>query len=264
MYKVTKYPHGTFSWADCNSTDVEKSKAFYTELMGWETESFPMGDGLFYTMLKVDGENATALSPMPQGMEGMPSHWSNYITVDDVDSLLDKVKELGGTVLAGPFDVFDNGRMISIQDPTGAFVSLWQAKSHIGASIVNVPGAMTWNELTTRDIEKAKEFYSKLLGWEITLDENNYNTITNKGRSNGGMMQMGEEWGDMPSMWTSYFAVSDIDAVVDKATKLGGRINTPIIDAPGVGRFASVSDPTGATCTFIQLGDGGKGQPWEE
>jgi predicted enzyme related to lactoylglutathione lyase len=110
MFKVTKYPHGTFSWADCASTDSEKAKKFYMDLMGWNNEDIPMGEGLFYTMMKQDGETVAAVSPMQKDMQemGVPTVWNNYITVDDVDALQAKVTELGGKVLAPPFDVFDS------------------------------------------------------------------------------------------------------------------------------------------------------------
>ena len=47
----------------------------------------------------------------------------------------------------GPEDVFDAGRMLHIQDPTGALLNLWQPYKSIGAGIVNTVGAMCWHEL---------------------------------------------------------------------------------------------------------------------
>jgi predicted enzyme related to lactoylglutathione lyase len=217
---------------------------------------------MFYTYLKQDGETIAGLGGMQE--EGMPSYWNNYIAVEDASAIASKITELGGTVLVEPMQIFDSGIMMVAQDPTGAIVGFWQALDFIGASLVNIPGAMTWNELLTRDVDKAKEFYTNLLGWEYSIDEASaYISIVNKGRFNGGIMQMGDEWGEMPPNWTAYFAVNDIDALVEKAKTLGGRINTPIIDAAGVGRFASVSDPTGATCTFMQLVNI-QGEAWKE
>jgi predicted enzyme related to lactoylglutathione lyase len=263
MFKVTKYPHGTFSWADCNSTNSEKAKKFYMDLMDWEANDMPLGEGLFYTMLTKDGETVTAVSPMMAEMQqqGIPSHWSSYITVDDVDALVDKVAELGGKVMAPPFDVFDSGRMMVIQDPSGANVGLWQAQNHIGASLVNTPGAMGWNELLSNDRAKAMEFYKGLLGWEYQKDPNqDYYMILNNGRMNGGMMQITKEMGDMPSYWMVYFNVADIDAAVKKVEALGGTIHMRR-EAPGVGPFAIIGDPTGAVMTIIQLEEP---QPWTE
>ena len=249
MYKVTKYPHGTFSWADNSSTDAETAKDFYMTLFGWDKQEVPMDENTSYTMFQLEGENVAALIPMMPEMQeqGIPSHWSNYVSVDDVDALVDLVTESGGAVIAGPMDVFDSGRMMYIQDPTGGRIGLWQAKNHIGAGIVNKPGAMMWNELITGDVAKAKAFYGKVLGWEYSADEH-YIHIMNRGRSNGGMIQMD----DMPTAWTPYFSVASIDESITKVGELGGRILVPKTEAPGTGHFALIVDPAGACFNIME------------
>ncbi len=249
MYKVTKYPHGTFSWADNSSTDAETAKDFYMTLFGWDKQEVPMDENTSYTMFQLEGENVAALIPMMPEMQeqGIPSHWSNYVSVDDVDALVDLVTESGGAVIAGPMDVFDSGRVMYIQDPTGGRIGLWQAKNHIGAGIVNKPGAMMWNELITGDVAKAKAFYGKVLGWEYSADEH-YIHIMNRGRSNGGMIQMD----DMPTAWTPYFSVASIDESITKVGELGGRILVPKTEAPGTGHFALIVDPAGACVYMMQ------------
>jgi len=257
MFKVEKYPHGTFSWVDCASTDTSKNKQFYADLMGWKIEDIPMSETEFYTMYKLDGENAAALSPMHDDMKnsGIPSHWNSYITVDDVDALEDKITELGGKVVMGPFDVFDNGRMIILQDPTGAMVNLWQPKNHIGASVVNKPGAFTWNELATREPQKAIQFYSDLLGWTSMAQDgrDDYWMVMNNGRVNGGVIAMDDSWGDMPPVWTVYFSVADLDKTIEKAKSLGGSVMMDATDAGEIGRFAILNDPIGAGFQVIEL-----------
>ena len=62
-----------------------------------------------------------------------------------------------------------------------------------------------------------------------------------------------EEWGDMPSNWSVYFAVDNCDASVDKVKSLGGTVVVPPSDIPQVGRFAAVQDPQGAFLNLIQL-----------
>lgn len=263
MFKVTKYPQGAFSWADCSSTDVAKSKQFYIDVMGWSFEDIPIGEGQFYTMYKHDGETVAAMSGMQQAMkdQGVPSHWNNYVTVDDVDAMTKKAKDLGATIIAEPFDVFESGRMSVFQDPVGAVLSMWQPKNHIGGSLVNTPGAMTWNELMTRDTDKAKDFYTKLFGWTYETDERGYIMIANNGRPNGGILKMDDSFGDMPPTWGTYFSVANIEDTEKKVKSAGGKVNMGITDAGEAGRFIVASDPTGAVCTFMQLN---QPQPWEE
>ncbi len=262
MYKVTKYPHGAFSWADTSSTDSAASKQFYMGLFGWGNYDIPVGEGMTYTMFQLDGENAAALSgATPEALEqGIPSHWSCYVTVDDVDAILPVATANGAQVIFGPMDVFDSGRMAFIMDPTGAALGLWQARNHIGAGIVNTVGAMCWNELLTRDAETAKAFYSALLGWEFHGDAP-YIQITNRGRSNGGMLVMDESFGEIPPCWMVYFHVADIDAAMKRVEELGGRVVTQKMDAPDNSWFTVVEDPTGAVFYIIQLN---KADPWEE
>ncbi len=263
MYTVTKYPHGTFSWTDNSSTNPEAAKPFYLDLFGWGKIEEPMFEGATYTMFQHQGQHVAGFAAMMPDMQAMniPSHWTNYVTVDDVDALVDVVTGNGGQILAGPMEVFESGRMLHIQDPTGAQLGLWQARNHIGAGLVNTAGAMCWNELLTTDAEAAKAFYAKLFGWEYQTDENGYIMISNRGRNNGAMMQMDESFGSMPSMWQPYFTVADIDASIAQAQSSGGTIIIPKTEAPGAGHFAYLSDPAGAHFYIIQLN---QAEPWEE
>jgi len=259
MYTVTKYPHGTFSWAENSSTDPDLAVAFYMDLFGWSKYEIPIDENNNYTMFQHQGQNVAALSGMLP--EGVPSLWFNYVTVNNVDALVQVVTDNGGTITYGPWDVFDSGRLLHIADPEGAHLGLWQPKQHIGAGIVNTVGAMCWNELLTKDADAAKAFYSALFGWEYIVDENGYIMIQNRGRNNGAMMQMDESFGGMPSMWQPYFTVADIDASIAKAGELGATIIIPKTEAPGAGHFAYMSDPAGAHFYIIQLI---QAEPWEE
>lgn len=263
MYTVTKYPHGTFSWADTSSTDTAASRQFYSGLFGWDIFDIPIGDGMNYSMFQLDGQNVAALSEAtPEAREhNYPSHWSCYVTVDDVDAILPVATENGATIIFGPMDVFDSGRMAFIMDPTGAPLGLWQARNHIGAGIVNAPGAMCWNELITKDAEAAQAFYGALFNWEFCPDENGYIMIQNQGRNNGAMMQMDASMGEMPSMWQPYFTVADIDESIKRAEALGGTIIIPKTVAPGAGHFAYLRDPADAHFYIIQLI---QAEPWVE
>lgn len=257
MATATSYPHGTFSWTDLQTTDGAAAKAFYTSLFGWQAVDMPLPGGGSYTMLQQDGKDVAGLGEMSaeQKAGGMPAIWNSYVTVDDVDAVVGKVAKLGGAVVMQPFDVMDAGRMAVIQDPTGAFVSLWQTINHKGAGIFNVPNAMSWNELATHDTAAAKAFYTQLLGWEAQTDENNYTVWLNRGRMNGGMMQIDPSWGEMPAHWAVYFSVADCAASADKVIELGGTVVRPPFDAGGVGTVAVVQDPQGAPFMIIQMSD---------
>ena len=258
MGERTSYPNGTFSWVENATTDQDGAKRFYTSLFGWEYDDSPVGDGIVYSMAKLRGSYVAAIAPQ-QAEEremGIPPHWNSYVTVDDVDAVSARVEELGGTLHAPPFDVMEVGRMAVLSDPTGAVLFLWQARQHIGAGLVNAPGAFSWNELGTRDPYAAQTFYSSLLGWEFErMDAGpiEYWTVGISGRQNGGMRRMGDETPpDVPPHWLVYFAVEDIEAATSVVADGGGQTIVPKTDAGPGNAFAVLSDPSGATFGLFQ------------
>ena len=176
--------------------------------------------------------------------------------MEDADGSAQKAIELGGNVLMGPADVFDAGRMAIIQDPTGAAVGLWQPKAHIGAQVFGEPGTLGWFELLTGDTDGASEFYGGLLGWTSrggSATETDYMEFQSDGRSVAGMMQIKEEWGEVPPNWGVYFVVDDADATMKQAQELGATSIMGPIDVKGVGRIYPLQDPQGAYLSIIQM-----------
>jgi uncharacterized protein len=247
MGERTQYPPGTFSWADLSTTDQDAAKAFYAALFGWESEELPVDENTTYSMQRIDGKNVAAIAPQPpqQRDAGAPPVWNSYVTVESADAAVDKAKELGGNVHAPAFDVMDAGRMGVIQGPEGAFFMVWEPKQNIGASLVNAPGALCWNELASPDFDASSAFYSGLFGWETQPFEDSpqpYLIIMNKGRSNGGIR--GPQDGEPPN-WLVYFAVEDIDTGLAKVEELGGTKLVGPVDI-GVAKIGVVTDPQGA------------------
>src|SRR6202012_5979117 len=91
---------------------------------------------------------------------------------------------------APAFDVMDAGRMAVLQDPQNAYFMVWEPGTNIGAGLVNAPGALVWNELTTPDLDASEDFYGGLFGWttEIAPGPMEYRLIRSAaGRENGGV-----------------------------------------------------------------------------
>jgi uncharacterized protein len=258
MQETPKYAPGTFCWVELGTTDDVAAKKFYTELFGWSVVDNPIGPDMVYTMLKLDGKDVGALYKMPAEMssQGIPPNWLSYVSITNADESVAKVKELGGSVIRGPFDVMTAGRMALIQDPAGAVFALWQAGIHPGAEVYNVPGTFCWNELMTTDAAKAGEFYSGLFGWGKDVQNfgpMEYTMFTNGERPAAGMLKITPEMGNVPPNWLVYFAVDDCDASAEKATQLGASVMKPPDDIPGIGRFAIIVDPQGSAFAIIKL-----------
>jgi uncharacterized protein len=168
------------------------------------------------------------------------------VSVESADAAADRATELGATVHAPPFDVLEAGRMAVIQDPQGAFFMVWQARQHSGASLVNAPGALSWNELASPDLDASSAFYSDLFGWSIEPFEGSpqpYLIIKNHERGNGGIRELDPP--GTPPHWLVYFAIGDIDAGLAKVEELGGTGHAGPIDIQ-IAKIGIVQDPQGA------------------
>lgn len=242
MSVVTKHEPGSFCWPELATSDSAGAKAFYRGLFGWDANDSPAGPDMIYTMLQKSGKSVGALYQMGPQMQGMPPHWNIYVAVTSADAAAKKAKDLGGKILMEPFDVMDVGRMAIIQDEQGAIFSVWEAKKHIGAEVVNEPNTLCWAELDTTDTKSAEKFYTLLFGWGAKVSEN-YTEWQLGGNSIGGLMTIPKEWGPVPPNWLVYFMVTDVDGTANKASSSGGNVIVPPMDIPKTGRFAVIQDP---------------------
>ena len=252
MPEFTEHKPGTPVWVDLATSDLPAAVGFYTSLFGWDAVDTGPETG-HYTMMRLRGKDVAAVGP--QMNPGQPVAWSTYLGTDDVDATAARVREAGGTVHAGPFDVMRAGRMAVLADPTGAFVCAWQPGEHIGAQLANEPNTLVWNELATPDPEAAIRFYQAAfgLGAKPFGEGNEYTLLTVDGREVAGLMPMGDHFpAGTPPHWTVYFGVDDCDATVARAGELGGTALVPPMDMPGVGRFAALADPQGAAFAVIR------------
>lgn len=249
MGRRTSYIPGTFSWTDLTTRDQDGAKALYAGLFGWTAEDHRVAHGVHYSMMKLGGETVAAISPQNerQRADDEPPAWNSYITVASADETVARVRELGGSVQAPAFDVADAGRMAVIDDPQGARFRIWEPRRNPGASLVNGPGALSWNELATSDVDAAGGFYRELFGWTLEPFADSpmpYLVIRNaEGHGNGGIRPAMPP-GTAPQ-WLVYFGCEDVDASVGTLERLGGsRISETMSIGPG--RVAIVNDPQGA------------------
>jgi len=252
MAKIESYLPGSMCWAELATPDTAGAKHFYTEMFGWTTQENPMPDGV-YTIFQSEGNDAAAMTPPPPGV---PPHWGVYFSTANADDSAAKVKELGGNILMGPFDVMEHGRMAVAQDPQGAVFCLWQAKNHIGATHGGPLNVVCWPELKSPDPDSAISFYSRLFGWEWKRSSSGeeYFEWYLGGHPMGAMLPMrGDEWKGVPPHWGIYITVADCDERAAKAKELGASFHVPPTDIPNVGRFAVIADPQGVVFAIIQL-----------
>lgn len=259
MGKRSRYEHGTFSWIELSTPDPAGAKSFYNGLFGWEFSDSPIpGTDDVYTMARLDGSDVAGMMRQmdDQRAAGVPPAWLSYLTVNVADDTATRAAELGGSVLAGPFDVMDSGRMAVLADPTGAAFAVWQPGTHIGAGVVNVPGSLTWNDLATTDVPAAIQFYEALFGWTVNeIDTGGGprywsigHDVAASGR-NGGIRELAPG-SEVPPRWLPYLAVESVESTLARATELGGQQLAPVTVIPN-GTFTAFQDPQGAAIAIV-------------
>jgi predicted enzyme related to lactoylglutathione lyase len=256
MSDVTAHAPGFFCFAELAAGSKASAAEFYGGLFGWEAVGVPPVPDAGYFLLKLGGRDVAGMYELgpAQREQGLVPSWLAYVGVSNADASAERVRNLGGTLLAEPFDVGGIGRMCLATDPQGARFALWQPTGHIGYSRVGDPGCVCWNELATDDPEGAAAFYAGLFGWVADTKPMSSGTYTEwkHGKSvAGGMLEIAPEWGAMPPQWTVYFAVDDCDVSASLASALAGKVQVAPDDVPNVGRLAVLEDPDGATFSIF-------------
>lgn len=243
---------GAPTWVDLGTADLADAERFYAKLFGWACDQ---SNG--YTTFLLDGRPVAGAGPLYG--EGQPTAWSTYIGTDDADAVAGRVRAAGGQVLVEPFDVLDQGRMAAFLDPAGAPFSVWQPGTMRGAALFDVPGALTWNELNTRDVNGSRVFYQRVFGWTYRNSEMGglpyFVAKLNDTPICGIQPMIGDDWpADMPPHWMVYFSVHDTDVTAEHTAALGGRVLQPPTNLQ-IGRYAVLADPQGGI--FSVLANGG-------
>src|SRR3954452_7369251 len=130
--------HGSVNFNVLNTRDLERAKAFYGAVFGWDT--LVLDGGFTAWTLAAYGDHLEALDPglrermanfAPAGFENVvaainpitdddtPAHWGVTFAVDDAEAIAARATELGGRVLAPPFDA-PWVKMTVLADPQGA------------------------------------------------------------------------------------------------------------------------------------------------
>ena len=111
-----------------------------------------------------------------------------------------------------------------------------------------------WYDLVTPNLKAAQKFYSAVVGWKI-VDAGMSYAIANAGDiSVGGMMQSPKDTTDvdMQPHWNGHVYVADVDASTQQAVAAGAKICREPSEIPGIGRFAVIADPQGATLILFK------------
>jgi predicted enzyme related to lactoylglutathione lyase len=116
---------GAMAWHELWTRNRDQAKAFYTAVFGYGVDDQTMPG---YTVWQLGGTGvAGGMDVPPDVPTQVPAHWAVYFSVDDVDAAAARVAELGGSVVAPPFDVPGVGRIAIVHGPAQESFGLFTA-----------------------------------------------------------------------------------------------------------------------------------------
>ncbi len=261
MPPVTRSADGThlpgkIIWHDLLSDTPEKTRAFYTQLFGWEFESLP-DKSINYMLIYHRGELIGGMvdqNRLPNKED--ISQWVVALSVADIAGATDTLREAGGTVFTPPTSLGDRGDIAIVADPQGVLLALLQTRQGDPADVSETPapGGFLWDELWAEEVSGAADFYRGMAAYEVAEEvlgtEQNpvqYRVLKAQGRARAGIRLNPVE--GLKPMWVSYLRVANasaLDAILEQVEPLGGRILFPATERPGGGVVAVIAGPSGA------------------
>ena len=249
---------GAPCWVSLLVRDLGSAQHFYGAVLGWEFRPAPFGDG--FSVAFRDGAPVASIGAVTD-VFNVPASWTPYFAVQDADLAASRIRERGATMAVGPL-AFGTGRAALAADPAGAVFGLWEGDVLPDWS-VGRGSAPAWLELRTRDAFAAAIFYGEVLEWAgerpgcCTVSYEHDHVVLRHGRDTiarirGGALEAAPDPAVRPR-WHVHFRVTDLEAAVEAAGRLGGRAGSPVETSPASRRVVLI-DPDGAPFTLVAPG----------
>ncbi len=253
--ETAAYCPGRIVWHEIFTPDIDKSKAFYSELCGWSYIQSEAGE-MKYDMIQAGDIPVGGLMPLETvKMPGVPPFWMAYVSVPDVNEAAAAAKQGGGKVLVDPTDIPTVGSFSVIMDPQGAVISAWKGLKGDPPEIEQPPvGTFCWDQLNTPDPDGAAAFYAKVLGWTMAPYQGNQDMpVFSRGElPAAGLMPSPA---GVPPHWLNFVVVQKLADARAKAEKLGAKVMLEEMAVPGIGKFAVIMDNVGAGIAIFEGGE---------
>lgn len=243
---VTEPPSGVYHagkviWHDLLTEDVNAAARFYSSLFGWQIQLFDkVGD---YLVISSDDKAIGGIARHENEDDDVfESLWLISLSVADIDRAIEVTLQHEGRVLDGPFDVEGRGRMAIIEDPLGAPLILLRTFEGDPPDRKPEMRNWLWADLLIQNEDKAKAFYADLVGYETRWlqsgEDYSYRTFYCGEKPRAGLVV--HRFKGVEPHWLPYVKVDDLDAVIEKARSLDGKL---ILRTEEI---AVLMDPTGA------------------
>jgi len=244
---------GEFCWINMLTPQPEQARAFFGQLLGWRYVEIP---GLGHRV-QVGGRDICGVFDLagPNTPAGTLPQIGVLVKVESADAVCEKVASLGGTAKPA-FDIMDQGRIASCNDPNGAKFVVWEPKTFLGTDVDStLHGAPSWFETLTTDSDRAAKFYSELFGWTaevLPMAGSKYTTFKHGDVPVAGMLQITPRMGNLRPHWVTYFTVTEAEETAREAVKLGATLCMTMKEVPGASHFCGITSPQGVTFRVVQ------------
>ena len=245
---------GKFIWFDLFTRDLPGACDFYGKLFGWSFEDTAPGNSNLKTIKNGGIPIGNAARIESQGDKITDSRWISFMSVADVDQTVEWITKNGGVIHIPPKDMPRRGRLALFHDPQGALLAILTASKGDPPDHPFVPNCWIGSELWTHDVKGALKFYGNMAGYRPETRkagaDSSYLLLFREGQPRGGMVKI--PWKDVKPNWVPYIGVRNIEAIVLKAEKLGGKVLVGL-DPDREDDVAILADPSGAVFGVLQL-----------
>jgi len=230
-------------WFDLVTEDAAVAHRFYGKLFGWKIEKL----SATYALVSLDGRSVAGIVEINGRLPDAPEDfWLLGVEVDDVDAAVEAARAAGGRIHHEADTAPGHGRYAVIIDPQGAALALWDPEKGTRASPRRT-GDWVWTELWTSDPGAAVEFYKTVLDYDhrgMEVNGETYHVFTQDEDLRAGVLEM--PFTGVEPNWVPYILVDDLNAILKRARKLGGRVLLEPQEKLGKGEVALIADPSGA------------------
>lgn len=241
---------GKFVWHELLTTDVDRAKAFYAELLNWRFETVDM-QGHKYTMLYAGERPQGGLLPLTDA--DLPPHWMAYVSVEDVDAAAAATKKAGGKVCVEPTSM-PVGKFAVLEDPAGAYITAWRSNDGDGPDgQTPAVGEFCWDQLNVTEPDRVASFYGEVFGWTRGPFAEGDDTMSVFKRANDApTASLLQAPAGTPAHWLTYVVVPDLARARDRAVRLGGKVLLEDLPVGDFGTIAVITDPDGAAIGLFE------------
>ncbi len=239
---------GKFIWFDLVTDDVDGARRFYTELFGWNFQTYGQGESEYTVILHRKRPIGGLVVEKPSGEDRNENQWVGYISVPDVKDTVKAVKKGAGEVLLAPTKLPGHGSYAVFTDPEGAVFAVCHSSSGDPPDYQPQVNEWLWAECWSHAPAKAARFYRSIGDYTISkvaVDTDHVALhLKSQGFGRAGVVRIPEP--EIKPGWLYYVRVENLDETIKRAESLGGKVLMAPSDSPDAAHIAIIEDPTGA------------------